>query len=106
MNLREAREKLEIMMGIKSRSYDDALCDIIKFLFDELEKIKSPPTAVLEQLLDDIVPRTPLPPIGSPPGPPPDEPVRDYPSQPHKSPPICDPIRKHRKDQNNAGDAT
>lgn len=118
MNLEEVKEKLLYLKrvnlavaneGLESytkiyKNINAQLYDIIEFLLDEIERIKTPPIAVLEQSFEDLVPRISLPPIGSPPFSPPDEPIGDYP--PHKSPPVCDPIRKHRKDQNNAGDAT
>ena len=74
------------------------LCTVIKFLLDEIERIKSPPTTILGrpyELTDKKIPKLdPIQPLGPP----------SLPSQPYKSPPSFDPLQKHRK--GNAGDAT
>lgn len=94
MNLEQAKKKLINISQSTATKHPKVLigelCIVIKFLLDEIEKIKLPPITVLKQLPD----LDPMKPIGPPPPP----------QKPYKSPPPYDPLRKHRK--GNTGNAT
>lgn len=98
MNLEQAKTRMTDIINTKhmkvksSRALIGELCVIVKFLLDEIERIKTPTLTVLKQMPEP----DPHKPIGPPP-PPPSQPVFD----PPRTPPSSRPYRR-----GNAGDAT
>lgn len=87
MNLEQIRIKLNNVSKSTATKHPKVLiselCGVVKFLLDEISRIKSLPMTLLKRLPEDIhlerlPPADPF--VISPP-PPPDEPVRDYPPE-------------------------
>lgn len=113
MDIKQAKTKLvEISKSTGTKHPKvlvSELCVIVKFLLDEIDRIKTPHFTVLpKRLPEDVkIDPSPRPHRPTPIQPPwPDQPKPEIPggyTPPRKTPPSYDPIKKHRK--GNAGDA-
>lgn len=99
MNIKQAKAKLNEISKSTGTKHPKVLvselCTVIKFLLDEIDRIKSPPITILPKRLPEDVKI-------DPPRPQPKIPGGYIP--PGKTPPIYDSIKKYRK--GSAGEAT